>query len=188
MALDWDQEFITMFGKTHPIPRLSSWHGDPCCRYTYSNITMDPKPWTEGLRSVGDEIASATGIEANSVLANLYRSGRDRTAWHADDEPELGPEPVIASASFGATRRFRLRRRDASVPPVAIDLEHGSLLVMKGETQTHWEHEITRTAKQVEPRVNLTFRTIKTPLTADPGRASVRRASVRCASYGAIEN
>jgi alkylated DNA repair dioxygenase AlkB len=99
-------------------------------------------------------------VDFNSVLANRYRDGRDAMGWHRDDEPELGPQPVIASISLGATRRFRLKADDAAVPPLSLDLPHGSLLVMRGLTQSRFRHALPRTAKPVGERINLTFRRI----------------------------
>lgn len=138
-------------------PRLSAWQGD--ATYAYSGLTLHPAPWTPQVEAVRRRIEAAAGDAFNSVLANLYRNGADRLGWHADDEPELGPAPVIASASFGAPRRFLLRpkRGGASVP---IVLEPGSLLVMRGPTQRHWLHSIPPTRRPVGPRINLTFRRI----------------------------
>ena len=156
----WTQESIEMYGRSVPIPRLSAWHGDPGCRYTYSNIEMAPVPWTEPLRAIGDAVGREAGVHFNSVLANLYRHGRDSVAWHSDDEPELGPEPVIASVSLGATRTFQLRRRVQQDARWAVELTHGSLLIMRGPTQRNWMHQVPKTKRPVGPRVNLTYRVI----------------------------
>jgi alkylated DNA repair dioxygenase AlkB len=153
----WQQEEITLFGQRRLVPRLVAWHGDPGARYTYSGVAHEPLPWTPALLEVRARVESLTGQRFNSVLLNLYRDGRDGMGWHADDEPELGRDPVIASVSLGATRGFRLRhrRRRDTVP---IDLEHGSLLLMKGPTQHHWVHALPKTARTVGERINLTFR------------------------------
>lgn len=157
----WRQDVIRMHGREVPIPRLQSWHGDPGRTYTYSGIEMAAMPWTATLAEVRQRIEEAADTEFNSVLCNLYRHGRDSVAWHSDDEPELGANPVIASASFGATRRFHLRHRTQSDQRHTIDLDHGSLLVMRGTSQHVWEHQVPKTSKPVGARINLTFRTIR---------------------------
>ena len=153
----WDRHRVRIRGREVDCPRLSGWEGD--VTYAYSGITLRPAPWTATVAAVRRRIEAATGEPFNSVLANLYRDGADRLGWHADDEPELGPSPVIASVSFGAPRRFLLRpkRGGASVP---IVLEQGSLLVMRGPTQRHWLHSVPPTRRPVGPRINLTFRRI----------------------------
>lgn len=153
----WERHRVRIRGREVDCPRLSGWEGD--ATYAYSGITLRPAPWTARVAAVRRQIEDATGEMFNSVLANLYRDGSDRLGWHADDEPELGPAPVIASASFGAPRRFLLRpkRGGASVP---IVLEPGSLLVMRGLTQRHWLHSVPPTRRPVGPRINLTFRRI----------------------------
>lgn len=155
----WEQRAIRMFGQELPQPRLTAWYGDPAARYTYSGLTWEPRPWTPALHALRQRLEAATGARFNSVLLNFYRDGRDSMGWHADDEPELGPAPVIASLSLGATRRFRLRPRPGlGHPPQALDLPSGSLLVMAGPTQQHWQHALPKTARPVGPRLNLTFR------------------------------
>ena len=153
----WKRHRVRVRGREVDCPRLSGWEGD--ATYSYSGVTLRPAPWTPQAAAVRRRIEAATGAAFNSVLANLYRDGSDRVGWHADDEPELGPAPVIASASFGAPRRFLLRpkRGGASVP---IVLEPGSLLVMRGPTQRHWLHSVPPTRRPVGPRINLTFRRI----------------------------
>jgi len=153
---------FTMFGRTVPVPRLISWHGDPGCRYRYSSQTYEPAPWTPGLARVRDELAARTGLAFNAVLANYYRDGRDSVGWHSDDERELGPardDIAIASVSLGATRRFEMRHR-ANGDRRTFELEDGSLLLMRGATQQHWRHALPKTAAVVGPRLNLTFRII----------------------------
>jgi alkylated DNA repair dioxygenase AlkB len=156
----WRQETIQMYGKAVPIPRLSAWYGDPGCAYSYSGIDMTPAPWTSALAAIKSHVERVAVADFNSVLCNLYRDGDDSVAWHADDEPELGPRPVIASVSLGATRTFCLRHRDDPERRWQIDLEHGSLLVMQGSTQRHWLHQLPKTTRRVGRRINLTFRVI----------------------------
>ena len=153
----WERHRVRIRGREIDCPRLSAWEGDEA--YSYSGLALRPEPWTPRVAAVRRRIEAATGERFNGVLANLYRDGADRLGWHADDEPELGPAPVIASASFGAPRRFLLRpkRGGASAP---IVLEPGSLLVMRGETQRHWLHSAPPTRRPVGPRINLTFRRI----------------------------
>ena len=163
----WQQKSIKLFGKTIPQPRLVAWYGDPGASYTYSGLTWEPLNWTEGLRSLKSQVevsASAMleqAIVFNSVLLNLYRDGQDSMGWHSDDEPELGRNPVIASVSLGATRRFALQHKRHKALKQKLDLSHGSLLVMAGETQHHWRHQVAKTTKCQKPRVNLTFRYVE---------------------------
>lgn len=155
----WKSNTITMFGKQHLEPRRTAWFGDEGAMYTYSGIQMTPLPWTETLLTLRDICQQYSNSAFNSVLLNLYRNGHDRMGWHADNEPELGLEPVIASLSLGATRRFRFRHRSTK-KIVECELTHGSLLVMRGVTQSFWVHEIPRQTRITDPRVNLTFRKI----------------------------
>lgn len=157
--LQWREDKIMMFGKWVTIPRLQAWYGD--ASYQYSNLTLDPLPWTPSLEELKGRCEQASEASFNSVLANLYRTGQDSNGWHSDNEPELGTTPVIASLSFGATRRFLLKHR-TSKEKITLDLPSGSLLVMAGELQRHWVHCVPKTARQVEPRINLTFRYIQT--------------------------
>lgn len=157
----WGQGEIKLYGKFHPEPRLTAWHGDEGKQYSYSGLTLHPLPWTETLLTIKARVDEAAGVTFNSVLLNLYRDGRDSNGWHQDNEPELGRNPVIASVSLGATRRFQMRhKRRADLPRFDIDLEHGSLLLMSGPTQHFWQHQIPKTAKPVGQRINLTFRVI----------------------------
>lgn len=158
-ALDWRQESVTRAGRAIPVPRLTAWCGDR--PYAYSGIAHAPAPWPADLLGLLDLVRGhAPGV--NSVLGNLYRDGRDHVSWHADDEPELGEDPVIASVSLGAARRFALRHTGTG-RTVALDLPHGSLLVMAGACQRCWRHAVPPTARAVGPRINLTFRTIIDP-------------------------
>lgn len=157
--LPWRQNQLRMFGRMIPEPRLVAWLGDPGTSYSYSGIHLDPSPWTPEVTSLRQICTDLAGVEFNSVLINLYRDGNDSVDWHADDEPELGPEPVIASLSLGATRRFDLRHR-ASGETIRIDLPPGSVITMSGRCQAEWLHRVAKTKRPVGPRINLTFRTI----------------------------
>jgi len=161
----WSQEFFKLYGKSVPIPRLTAWYGDEGKSYTYSKITMHPQPWTPALEEIKAQVESVAKIKFNSVLLNLYRHGKDSVAWHSDDEPELGENPLIASVSFGSTRRFMLKHKYKGELKAEIALTHGSCLIMQGTTQHCWLHQIPKTAKAVEPRINLTFRVIRSRAT-----------------------
>ncbi len=154
------QDEIVMFGRKLFVPRLASWHGESDTGYTYSNIALEPRPWTPALSALKARVECSLETRFNSVLVNLYRDGRDSVAWHADDEPELGPAPFIASLSLGATRRFQLRNQADATLKHALDLHDGSLLTMAGATQHEWMHQIPKTKREVGPRLNLTFRTV----------------------------
>lgn len=155
--LPWSQDTIKLFGKAVKIPRLQSWHGDPECAYTYSGLTMTPRPWTPALSAIRQRCEMTLAKPFNSVLANWYRHGQDSMSLHADDEPELGPTPTIASVTFGEPRPFIFKHRETGKRYSQI-LEHGSLLVMAGSTQSHYVHGIAKTQKPVDGRINLTFR------------------------------
>jgi alkylated DNA repair dioxygenase AlkB len=156
----WEIHRIRMFGKWVDSPRMSCWIGDPQARYRYSGADFTPRPWLPVLSRMRERLQEELGVPFNSVLANRYRDGRDAMGWHSDDEPELGPEPVIASVSLGAARRFVLRRRDDHAVKQEFVLESGSLLVMRGSSQREWQHALPRTARPVGERINLTFRNI----------------------------
>jgi alkylated DNA repair dioxygenase AlkB len=157
----WAQSHLKIYGKEIAEPRLTAWYGDAGKSYTYSGITRQPLAWTPALSQIKERVESVAQSTFNSVLLNLYRDGRDSIGWHQDNEPELGQNPVIASVSFGATRRFRLRhKRRKDLPLVELDLTQGSLLIMRGTTQHFWQHQIPKTAELVGPRINLTFRMI----------------------------
>jgi alkylated DNA repair dioxygenase AlkB len=159
-TIPWQTNRIRLFGRWVDSPRLSCWIGDPQARYRYSGTTFEPQPWPQALLPLRRRLGEELGIDFNSVLANLYRDGRDAMGWHSDDEPELGPEPVIASVSLGAARRFVLRRRDDHSVRREFVLEPGSLLVMRGASQRQWQHAVPRTARLAGARINLTFRNI----------------------------
>lgn len=156
----WKQEQIQVPGKKVPLPRLTAWYGDAGKSYRYSGITVHPLPWTETLLKIKNRIQGVAGADFNSVLLNLYRSERDSVAWHSDDEPELGMNPVIASVSFGDTRNFQLKHKRRRELRREVLLSSGSLLVMGGATQHHWLHRIPKMTKAHEARINLTFRVI----------------------------
>ncbi len=156
---DWRQDSVTLFGKTHPQPRLSAWYGEAA--YRYSGLTLQPAPWTPRLLQIRDKVEQVTGHDYNSVLLNYYRDQQDCMGMHSDDEPELGPQPAIASLSLGAVRDFRLKHRSRTdLETVKLPLPSGSLLLMAGDTQRHWRHGIARQRRHCDPRINLTFRRI----------------------------
>ena len=158
--INWQQESIRMFGRELPMPRLTAWYGDK--GYTYSGLYNAPQPWVPVLQELKEKVERASGHLYNSVLLNFYRHGNDSMGWHADNEPELGEEPAIASLSLGGERRFSLKHRTRKdLEPVHITLAHGSLLLMQGPTQHHWLHHIPKTKRPVQPRINLTFRLVK---------------------------
>ena len=159
--IDWQQEDIVIFGQTRRVPRRVAGHGDPGAAYTYSGTAHEPLPWTPELQRIRQRVEELTAHRFNSVLLNLYRDGRDGMGWHADDEPELGREPVIASVSLGATRRFKLRHRRSRSAANTLDLAHGDLLLMAGQTQHAYLHAVPKTARPVGTRVNLTFRWVR---------------------------
>ena len=157
-SLPWQQDWITLFGREHLIPRQQCWIADNGLTYRYSGQTMEPTQWPDWLRPLVLKVSELAGEHFNSVLANHYRHGSDSMGWHSDDEPELGLAPVIASLSLGGTRRFRFRSRTDSGRTLGIDLPHNSLLVMPAGVQSEWQHALPKTRKPVTPRVNLTFR------------------------------
>ncbi|SIP88511.1 alpha-ketoglutarate-dependent dioxygenase AlkB family protein [Solilutibacter tolerans] len=157
-TVEWEVHRIRMFGRMVDSPRLSCWLGDEDAVYRYSGTIFEPRPWPTMLDSLRARLAAECGRPFNSVLANLYRDGRDAMGWHRDDEPELGDAPLIASLSLGATRRFLLK--DAQGRRHAMELANGDLLSMSGDSQRRYRHALPRTAKAVGPRINLTFRNI----------------------------
>lgn len=157
----WRQEYITIYGKRQPQPRLTAWYGDEGATYCYSGLILKPRPWLPILQNLKAQVEAAAQTRFNSVLLNLYRTGQDGMGWHSDNEPELGRNPAIASLSFGAARRFVMRHCDRHDTKVELSLNHGSLVVMKGKTQHHWQHQVPKTVKPVGPRINLTFRLIR---------------------------
>ncbi|NDP26720.1 MAG: alpha-ketoglutarate-dependent dioxygenase AlkB [Flavobacterium sp.] len=158
--IPWHQDEIRVFGKTHPQPRLTALFGNKGKSYSYSNIKMQPHPWNPLLKKIKSQVERASDSNFTSVLLNLYRDGKDSNGWHADNEKELGVNPIIASVSFGAERIFQLKHNTISNLKQNILLEHGSLLLMKGTTQHFWKHQIPKTSKKIGSRINLTFRVI----------------------------
>ena len=158
--IQWQQDNITVFGKTHPQPRLTALFGNEGKPYSYSNIVMQPHHWNSLLLFIKNEIEEICNENFTTVLLNQYRDGKDSNGWHADNEKELGRNPVIASVSFGAERFFHLQHNTIKEQKLKINLEHGSLLIMKGTTQHFWKHQIPKTTKPIGSRINLTFRII----------------------------
>jgi len=159
-SVEWQQYYITIFGKTHKQPRLTALFANNDEPYSYSNITMVPKPFTKELLEIKNKVESVIATNFTTCLLNLYRNGQDSNGWHADNEKELGINPIIASVSFGAQRLFKLKHRHDKTLKKDLILQHGSLLIMSGETQHKWLHQIPKTKKEVGKRINLTFRVI----------------------------
>jgi alkylated DNA repair dioxygenase AlkB len=159
----WRQETLRFYGKQTAFPRLTAWYGDEGTSYLYSGIKNLPLPWTPALLEVKRAVETLAGVVFNSVLLNRYRTGKDSVSWHADDEPEFGERPVIASVSLGGTRSFQLKHKRRRELKASVELTHGSLLIMRSGTQANWLHQIPKTAKPVEERLNLTFRAIVAP-------------------------
>lgn len=162
----FEQHRVRLFGREHPCPRLSAWHGDPHAVYRYSGQTLSPAPWTPTLAALRARVAAHCGEAFDAVLLNWYRDGRDGMGWHSDDEPELGPAPTLASVSLGGARRFVMKARGSGASSPARHawvLEHGSLFVMRGPTQHNWRHAVPKTRRGVAPRLNLTFRRVVGP-------------------------
>ena len=159
--VDWQQKDIQVWGKMHLQPRLVAWFSDAGRSYTYSGQTMHPAVVIRPITHIRDAITAELGFEFDSVLANLYRNENDSMGLHSDDEPELGPNPIIASYSLGEKRTFYFKHKhDKQQRRVNIELPADSLLVMKGETQKNWQHGIRKESNKCGPRVNLTFRNI----------------------------
>lgn len=155
---DWQQDDIKIFGKTVPQPRLTALYGSEEKPYSYSGITMHPKPFTPTLLEIKAKIEKVSEEKFNTVLLNLYRDGKDSNGWHSDDEKELGDHPCIASASFGVKRPFHMKHKQAKDRVYKLPLSHGSLLIMQGSTQQFWKHQLPKALKITAPRINLTFR------------------------------
>lgn len=159
--LEWRQDTINLYGKSHPIPRLQCFAASQGVRYRYSNLTMEGRGFPTALQSIKDKVESAAKHSFNAVLCNLYRDGQDSMGWHSDNEPELGERPVIASLSLGSTRTFRFRDLSTKKETVDFELSHGSLLVMNAGVQKDWEHSVPKRLRIKQPRINLTFRLIE---------------------------
>lgn len=157
----WRQEQITLYGKTVNTPRLQAFQGAPGLCYRYSRLSLTSTPWHPAIAALLPTLTQYSAAPFNCVLLNLYRHGNDAMGWHSDNEPELGPNPVIASLSLGQSRRFLLRHKQfPQQKKKELTLNHGDLLIMSGSTQHHWQHSVPRTRKPLAPRINLTFRHI----------------------------
>lgn len=157
--IKWKHDTIKLYGKNMSLPRYTSWYGDKNKSYTYSGINSQPNKWNKGLLYIKQEIEKVAKTEFNSVLLNWYRDGDDYINWHADNEKELGKNPIIASVNFGETRDFIIRKNDG-LEKITIPLKHGSLLIMSGEMQHFWQHSLPKRKKVKDVRFNLTFRVI----------------------------
>ncbi|WP_194436409.1 alpha-ketoglutarate-dependent dioxygenase AlkB family protein [Vibrio fluminensis] len=155
--ISWQQESITMFGRSILQPRLQAWFGDKS--YQYSGLKLEPHPMPPALEKLKQQCEHICQQPFNSVLLNLYRDGHDYMGWHQDNEKELGEHPTIASISLGASRKFSLKQKYGD-KKIDFELTHGSLLVMAGELQHHWRHALPKSRKVSQPRINLTFRNI----------------------------
>ena len=155
----WEQPEITIFGNTVLEPRLSTWHNELGEGYKYSGVMRRAQPFSKTLSDIRKRCSEVTNTPFNSALVNFYRNGQDGVGWHSDNEACNGPEPTIASVSLGATRRFDMRHRKTG-ETIKIQLESGSLLVMAGKSQQYWVHQVAKTKRVHEPRINLTFRCV----------------------------
>ncbi len=158
-TLAWQETTINLFGRQMKSPRLSCWYGDK--PYTYSGLTWPTRTWPQELAEIHIRVGQIADTPFNGALVNLYRDGRDSMGWHADDEPELGPDPIIASVVFGTTRRFVFRNKSNKTQKLEVPLTDGDVLVMGPGTQTNWLHAVPKSTKPVGPRINLTFRWIE---------------------------
>lgn len=158
-TIDWQQDELLMFGKMIQTKRKVAWYGDAPYTYTYSHSKKHARSWTSELLELKDIVEQKTGGHYNSCLLNLYHSGAEGMGWHSDDEPELESHGSIASLSFGAARMFAFKHK-LTKEKVRILLEDGSLLEMKGQTQSNWLHQLPKALKVKDARINLTFRTI----------------------------
>lgn len=156
----WQQDDITIFGKKIAQPRLTALYGNEGKSYGYSNIVMQPHPFNRTLTFIKEEIEDITKEHFTTVLLNYYRNERDSNGWHADNEKELGIDPVIVSISFGEARMFQIKHNTKKEIKQSLLLEHGSLLVMKNGAQIHYKHQIPKATQPKKPRINLTFRKI----------------------------
>lgn len=170
--LPWRADRIRIAGQWRDIPRLQAWFGDPGCDYRYSGVTLVPHAWTASLAGLRQELQTLSGHAFNCVLANLYRDNSDSMGWHADDEPELGRNPVIASVSLGTSRRFRMRRNDNHRQVFELELGHGDLLIMEGALQHHWQHSIPKERLACGERINLTFRDLQPRTGGQPAKGA----------------
>ena len=159
--LAWSQSRIKVYGREYPVPRLSAWYADEGRSYGYSGLRSEGLSWLPVLLEIKARVEQVCDERFNSVLANLYRDGRDGVGWHADDEAELGKNPLIASLSLGQPRTFQLKHRQDKSLKKSIQLPHGSLLMMGGELQHHWLHQLPKSQRPMGERINLTFRQLR---------------------------
>ncbi len=159
-TIEWKNDQAIIYGKLIVTKRKVAWYGDADLEYTYSNITKKALRWTKELLELKSIAEERTGEKFNSCLLNLYHNGGEGMAWHSDAEKDLKKNGAIGSMSFGAERKFGFKHK-ATKETVSVILEHGSLLVMKGTTQTNWQHQLPPTKIIIRPRINLTFRTIQ---------------------------
>ncbi len=159
-SIKWKQEPIKMFGKSIMQPRLTALYGNEGVSYGYSGIRMPATNWTDSLLLIKNRVEHLTRCSFNVALLNRYRDHNDSMGWHRDNEKELGRQPVIASVSFGAGRAFQIRPYKSKATPVTLQLDNGSLLLMKGDMQTNWEHQLPKTRLVSSTRVNITFRNV----------------------------
>lgn len=158
--LNWQSETLIMAGKKVQSPRLVGWYGEGGAIYRYSGTSYTASPWHPGLLAIKEKLLKEFDAPINSVLTNLYRNGKDSVGWHADSERELGKQPVIFSLSLGASRYFDFRLQGKNESKQRIELHAGTLLIMRGDFQQYWQHQVPKQLKITEPRINLTFRYI----------------------------
>ena len=159
-SVPWKQEPIKMFGKFIMQPRLTAMYGDEGMSYGYSGIRMPAITWTDTLQLMKNRVEQITQSTFNVALLNRYRDHNDSMGWHRDNERELGRQPVIASVSFGAMRVFQIRPYKSKTTPLSMNLDNGSLLLMKGDMQTYWEHQLPKSRQHSGARINITFRKV----------------------------
>lgn len=160
-TIHWKNDEAVIFGRHIITKRKVAWYGDSDYAYTYSNTTKQALPWTPELKTLKNLVENLSGVSFNSCLLNLYHDGNEGMAWHSDDEKSLGKNTAIASISFGADRKFAFKHK-VTQQSVSLMLQSGSLLMMQGTTQTHWLHALPKSKRVVQPRINLTFRTMIT--------------------------
>lgn len=161
----WRQGEVHVYGRKHLTPRLECWVADPGVKYRYSNQLLEPMPWPSVISVFRSRLLEEFGHEFNACLVNYYRDGQDGVGWHADDEPELGPCPTIASLSFGVNRDFQIRPKNEKGESLSMVLGHGSLLLMSGSTQEDIVHQIPKRKRISDGRINLTFRKVYSKIT-----------------------
>ena len=161
-TVNWNNDYCIVYGRKFHIPRLQAWYGNEGIQYNYSNNLLKTQPWSESLLAIKHDVQQRTACEFNSVLLTFYRNGNDYVNWHADDEDELGSDPVIASLSLGATRAFQYRHRPNGLTG-NVHLRNGDLLLMQSAFQANWEHRVPSEPTINASRINLTFRKVIPP-------------------------